>query len=266
MSRNKTALISDAHGNTPALRAVLDEIKEQGFDNIYFLGDAVNGLDPGGCLQILRECGAICLKGNAEHMVCTKNIEGFPWHGNPKYEWYGWIVPLTLWWKGKISLDLLDFVEGWHEDLIEDDVYFVHDSPLDRHQEKVVPEDLPPSYARLVFHGDGFPPGHKEKDLQENLTILESEGHRLLFCAHTHEPYIRSYSGKIVCNTGSVGLPLDGDWRSSWISWEGDEITINRTEYDVEEIVTMLHDFDMPGTNKDSYEKMLRQGMHWSVF
>ena len=264
MIQNKTALISDAHGNTPALRAVLDDIKEQGFEKIYFLGDAVNGLDPGGCLQLLRESGAICLKGNAEHMVCTKDIESYRWESKPEFEW---IVPETLWWKGQISPDLFAFIEVWPDDLVDGDVYFVHDSPMDRLREKEVPEGLPPQYARLVFHGYGFPPDHKEQDLQENLAILDSEGHRLLFCAHTHEPYIRSYSGKIICNTGSVGLPLDGDWRPSWISWEGDEIIINRTEYDVDETVEMLYKSDMAvSQGKDRYEKMLRQGKHWSAF
>ena len=34
-------------------------------------------------------------------------------------------------------------------------------------------------------------------------------------------------------NPGSVGMPLDGDVRSAWATWDGD-FAFRRTEYDVE--------------------------------
>jgi diadenosine tetraphosphatase ApaH/serine/threonine PP2A family protein phosphatase len=34
-------------------------------------------------------------------------------------------------------------------------------------------------------------------------------------------------------NPGSIGMPLDGDVRAAWATWNGD-FTFRRTEYDVE--------------------------------
>jgi hypothetical protein len=39
---------------------------------------------------------------------------------------------------------------------------------------------------------------------------------QLLAYAHIHQPYVRMFAGKAILNTGSVGLPFDGDPRSSY--------------------------------------------------
>ncbi|MDP6794618.1 MAG: metallophosphoesterase family protein, partial [Verrucomicrobiota bacterium] len=48
----KRALISDIHGNYEALKAVLDDIREQSITEIYCLGDIVGyGPNPCECLD-----------------------------------------------------------------------------------------------------------------------------------------------------------------------------------------------------------------------
>ena len=42
----KAALISDIHGNSPALEAVLDSIATEAPEEIYSLGDVAHGVDP----------------------------------------------------------------------------------------------------------------------------------------------------------------------------------------------------------------------------
>ena len=73
------AILSDCHGNSPALHAVLEDVDRRGFRNILFLGDAVNGVDPAACLELLREREVRCIRGNAEECVCTANVPAFPW-------------------------------------------------------------------------------------------------------------------------------------------------------------------------------------------
>jgi predicted phosphodiesterase len=50
----KKAIISDIHGNIEAFRNVLEDIKSQGVDEIYCLGDVVGyGPNPCECVDLI---------------------------------------------------------------------------------------------------------------------------------------------------------------------------------------------------------------------
>ena len=51
---------------------------------------------------------------------------------------------------------------------------------------------------------------------------------------HIHRPYVRSLPGLNVANSGSVGLPYDGDPRASYLLIDEGKLTIRRIEYDVD--------------------------------
>jgi len=58
----KRALISDIHGNLEALSAVLEDIADQGADEIYCLGDIVGyGPNPRECIDLVMDCTATVL-------------------------------------------------------------------------------------------------------------------------------------------------------------------------------------------------------------
>lgn len=66
----KIAVISDVHGNLKAIKAVLKQIKEQNADLTVFLGDIFQrGNEEIECLELLKESGIRCLKGNCELYV-----------------------------------------------------------------------------------------------------------------------------------------------------------------------------------------------------
>ncbi|WP_022900323.1 metallophosphoesterase family protein [Humibacter albus] len=69
----RIALISDVHGNTPALLAVLDAISADGIEMIVNLGDvASGGVDPRGTLDVLRtRTDIVNIKGNHERQLLT---------------------------------------------------------------------------------------------------------------------------------------------------------------------------------------------------
>jgi len=51
---------------------------------------------------------------------------------------------------------------------------------------------------------------------------------------HSHLQFRRpGPNGTTLLNPGSVGMPLDGDTRSAWATFDG-HFTFRRTEYDVE--------------------------------
>ena len=61
----RIAALSDVHGNLPAFRAVLEAVKAEDFDRVWFLGDLVgHGAFPDECVEMAAENCHICLAGN----------------------------------------------------------------------------------------------------------------------------------------------------------------------------------------------------------
>lgn len=66
----RVALLSDVHGNLPALDAALAVCREQRVDRYVSAGDAVGyGPHPGECIDRLREIDAVAVAGNHEMYV-----------------------------------------------------------------------------------------------------------------------------------------------------------------------------------------------------
>jgi predicted phosphodiesterase len=70
----RLALISDIHGNLPALEAVLDELGEADIDRMICLGDVAVGPEPRETIARLRELGCPVVLGNWD----TWLLEGVP--------------------------------------------------------------------------------------------------------------------------------------------------------------------------------------------
>lgn len=63
----RVAVFSDVHGNLEALKTVLKQINEKNVDRTVFLGDIFQrGNEEVECLELLKESGIICVKGNCE--------------------------------------------------------------------------------------------------------------------------------------------------------------------------------------------------------
>ncbi|MFN8418800.1 MAG: metallophosphoesterase family protein [Anaerolineae bacterium] len=79
---DKIAVISDVHGNIPALEAVLADIRQRGIDLIYNLGDLV-GKGPGSDLVIDR-CREVChtiVRGNWDQsLIDDANDPALAWY------------------------------------------------------------------------------------------------------------------------------------------------------------------------------------------
>lgn len=66
----KIAVFSDVHGNLKALKTVLKQIEEKNPDLSVFLGDVFQrGTEETECLDLLKDAGILCLKGNCELYV-----------------------------------------------------------------------------------------------------------------------------------------------------------------------------------------------------
>src|ERR1700684_4588392 len=61
----RIAVVSDIPGNRQAFEAVLEEISESDFEELWCLGDLVGyGADPDACVDLARDHAVVCLAGN----------------------------------------------------------------------------------------------------------------------------------------------------------------------------------------------------------
>ena len=75
----KFALLGDIHANLEALVAVLSDARDQGCTHFACVGDVVGyNASPGECLDIIRDMGMPCVKGNhdeyAESLAAVENL------------------------------------------------------------------------------------------------------------------------------------------------------------------------------------------------
>jgi len=81
----------------------------------------------------------------------------------------------------------------------------------------------------------------------------------LAIYGHIHRPFVRELGGITVGNSGSVGLPWDGDWRPSYLLLDDDgKAVVRRVEYDLEQERRDLAQSGFPLA--DWLESLQRQG------
>jgi predicted phosphodiesterase len=85
----KYAIIADIHGNIDAFQVALEDIRAQNATHIVCLGDVVGyNARPKECLQIVRDMGIPCVKGNHdEYCSSEEHLEGFNPHAADAVHW-----------------------------------------------------------------------------------------------------------------------------------------------------------------------------------
>ncbi|MGC8968276.1 MAG: metallophosphoesterase family protein [Thermus sp.] len=225
-------VLSDIHGNWPALEAVLREAPA--FDRVLFLGDAV-GYYPDGdrVLGWLREVGAECVLGN--HDAWLLALDRLPVEGV--------VLEILEWQRRRLSPEDLAFLASWPWQKEVEGALLVHGSPCDPLEYL---DDLPLAReafgcteARLAFHGHTHLAG----------AFLELQGPR---------PWVRYQAfpegGELVLpptvralvNPGSVGQPRDRVPGAAFALWEGDRLEFFRVAYPLEDVAHRLAEEGFP--------------------
>jgi len=177
---NTIAVISDIHGNSWALEAVINDIHKRGIKKIINLGDSIYGpLDPIGTIDILVDNEVISLLGNEDRII----IEHLHTKTNNR----------TLEYLRKC---LHTIIIEWLKELFfdynyEDNIYCCHGSPSSCSEyllEKVYPNSIAIKSSN---------------ELEQELTNINQ---KIILCGHSHMPKLVEINKKIIVNPGSVGL------------------------------------------------------------
>jgi len=202
----KLAIVSDVHGNLAALEAVIEDIGTVKPDLVVHGGDlAINGPHPAECVDQIRELGWPGVAGNVDLALWTLP-QSLP---ESLMRTFQVMAPVTANMLGAERVAWLKTLTlEWRDD---DRVALVH-----------------------AVRGDTWKvvlPNASDEELRETYGPL---GATLAVYCHIHRPFVRKLEGFTVANTGSVGLPWDGDTRSSYLLIEDGEPAIRRVVYDVE--------------------------------
>jgi predicted phosphodiesterase len=100
-------------------------------------------------------------------------------------------------------------------------------------------------------------PDGPEENLIKSQMVKESD---IYVYGHIHKSFIRYTNGKCIINTGSVGLPFDGQSNASYamveLNGNNYQTAIIRVEYDVEKVIDQFCIADYP--NKETMLKLLK--------
>lgn len=244
----KLAILSDIHGNSIALKAVLIDLARQGpVDHLIVLGDlAVFGPDPCGVLALLEEVGPIYhVSGNTDRYL----VEGkYPGHSDSQ-DWQSQVLASFPWTAAVLGKRRLQFLAQLPSRQLlrfspRHTVLAVHGSPRSD-EENIRPSTSDVELAAML---NSPRPPIEETDWQYNL----------LLCAHSHVPVDRQIGGRRIINTGSVGLPFDGDPRACYALIHlqpqgGYHVEFRRVGYNLSKVIAQLKAVNHPAANISVY-------------
>lgn len=222
----RIAIVSDIHGNLPALEAVLADVAKQAPDKIYCLGDLVGyGAAPNEVTYRIRAEGTPTIMGNYDDGVGFDRDECGCAYRDPIDRELG--DRSLAWTKAHTTAENKAFLRTLLKELrFEADgkrVLLVHGSP--RKMNEYLFEDRPlSSFQRLAA----------------------SSNADIIAFGHTHKPYQKLVDGVLFVNAGSVGKPKDLDWRACYVILDAGAATFHRVAYDVAKAAAAIRATALP--------------------
>jgi len=225
----KLLVLSDIHGNWPALEAVLQA--EADFDAVAFCGDVVDyGPCPVECIRWLREHADHLVRGNHDNALafdldcrCMGSFREFSlatraWHQTLLSEGDREFL------RGMLTLDWFE-CGGKH-------FRMAHATP----------------------QGDLFEYLPMEQ-WQDRVRGLDAD---YVLLGHTHVQGIRTFGAVTVVNPGSVGLARDRGGEACYAVCTRERMELKRIPYDVGRTVALLRQAPLPQSVIDGLARVLR--------
>jgi diadenosine tetraphosphatase ApaH/serine/threonine PP2A family protein phosphatase len=192
-------VLSDIHGNLPALEAVLAALRP--YDAIWQLGDIVGyGPQPNEVVARLAEENATGVRGNHDAAALGDiDTDSFNDDARAALEWTA----------DQLEPQTRDWLATLPERAIDDPFTLVHGSPRDPTWEYVFTASIARSNV-AAFDTDHCLVGHTHIPIAYREKGERMEGIE----PHDGEP-LKLGAQRVIANPGSVGQPRDGDPRAS---------------------------------------------------
>lgn len=240
-----TAILSDLHGNQPAVETALADAVRRGAKRFVCLGDVIGyGARPRHNLELVmqlccaepdggEEYGALepgfCLQGNHEYAL-LHSAEDFNPKARQAIDWTR--EELTRTDDRERSYAYWDFLGELVPSLDDGVAMFAHGSPRDPVREYVIPRDIQDDVKMAALYEAMTQPicfvGHS------HVPAVYYQDRRLYRPRDTEGPYDLGDASKtkVIINVGAVGQPRDGDPRLSYVLFDGRNVVFVRLEYD----------------------------------
>jgi putative phosphoesterase len=209
----RIGLISDIHGNLPALETVLEGLRDARVDTIVCLGDTVGyGPYPNECLARVRETCSVVLKGNHDSgLIGETSVEDFNQYG----------LKALLWSQARVTEENKEYLRALPFTVVQESITLAHASPLH-------PADW--TYILTL------------RAARVNFSAFTTT---ICFIGHTHVPVIINEDltvgefrkgTRCIINIGSVGQPRDGNPDAAYGIYDTleDDFVLYRTPYDIQ--------------------------------
>jgi predicted phosphodiesterase len=232
------AIVSDIHGNMTALDAVIGDCEGRGISDVTHAGDlALIGARPAEVVDRVRQLGWPGVVGNTDELLWRPEELQQQLRAAPR------LSPL-------LTLLFEQYAPVTRELLGEERLRWLLRLPAEHRRDGV-----------LVLHaapGNLWRGPMPDADDDKLMKTYGALGARLVIYGHIHRPFVRRMEGVVVANSGSVGLPWDGDPRASYLVVDGEDVQIVRVAYDVEREVNTLLGSEYPDGGRIA--AMLRSG------
>jgi len=193
----RIGILSDIHGNLPALDAVIADLMVREIDAVCCLGDLVGyGAFPNEVVERIRNLRMPTIMGNYDDGVGFDRDDCGCAYRDPREQELG--QRSLAWTKARTTVENKAFLRSLVPEIRLDAegqrLLLVHGSP--RKMNEYLFEDRPlSSFERLA---------------------ASSNADMIVF-GHTHRPYAKRVDDVWFVNAGSIGKPKDGDWRACYV-------------------------------------------------
>ena len=235
-------LLSDIHGNLPALETVLEDASRRAdIAFVWVLGDSVGyGAQPNEVVERLRELPELAMiKGNHEAAAIAEiSIANF----NPS------AAAAAAWTADLLTTETRDFLTALPLVTVQLGITLCHGTPRNPIWEYMLTSqtaDLNVDYLDTAgcIHGHTHIPSVFGRDTSANWHVIQ---------ASDADVFQLDYQRWFV-NPGSVGQPRDGDPRASYALLqitenEAPRLQFHRVEYDVAKAQDLILNAQLPST------------------
>jgi putative phosphoesterase len=176
---NRIAVLSDIHGNLPALEAVVADVARRNVDRVLNLGDHASGpLWPRETILYIQQQPWVNLSGNCDHAILQQPI--VEQRASHRYA-YGQLTSAELEWLRALPATVS----------LEEEILLFHGIPADN--DVYLLETVERGEPRLA----------RPTEIKARLDGVNAP---VMLCGHTHVPRVVQLDDTLIVNPGSVGL------------------------------------------------------------